>query len=81
MIPDSELEIKALRDPKYNYGGQHVGMPIEPIQVTHIPSGITATCGVMRSQHRNRQVALEMVEYGVLEAGYRYGERTPNETN
>lgn len=72
MIPTEDLEIKSLPDPKYNYGGQHVGSPNNPIQVTHIPSGITATVCTERSQHRNRKIALEMVEYGVLEAGYRY---------
>jgi protein subunit release factor A len=67
MIPDEELEIKTLRDPKYNYGGQHVGVPNTPIQITHIPTGISATCGTGRSQMRNRLIALSMVEYGLLE--------------
>jgi protein subunit release factor A len=69
MILDKELEIKALPDPNWNYGGQYVGTEINPIQVTHKPSGITATCGTERSQHKNRIIALEMVEYGCLAAG------------
>lgn len=72
MIPDEDLEIKQLPDPKWNPGGQHVGTPNYPIQVTHIPSGITAIVCTERSQHRNRTIALAMVEYGCLEAGYRY---------
>lgn len=75
MIPDEDLEVKALPDPNYNYGGQHAGSPINPIQVTHIPSGITATVQCARSQHKNRLIALAMVEYGCLEAGYRYDRR------
>lgn len=71
-IPDADLQVEALRDPKYNYGGQVVGVPNNQIKVTHIPSGITAICGDMRSQHKNRTVAIEMVEWGVSAAGYKY---------
>lgn len=70
MIPECDLKVEALPDPKYNYGGQHVGSPNNPIKVTHIPSGITATVGTERSQYRNRFIALQMVEYGCLEAGF-----------
>lgn len=71
-IPDEDLKIEALRDPKYKYGGQVVGIPNNPVKITHIPSGISATVGDMRSQHRNRAVAMEMIEWGVSAAGYRY---------
>ena len=51
-IPDEDLKMELLRDPKYNYGGQAVGSPNEPIMVTHKPTGISATCGAMRSQYK-----------------------------
>lgn len=71
-IPDEDLKMELLRDPKYNYGGQAVGSPNEPIMVTHKPTGISATCGAMRSQYKNRSVAIEMLEYGLMAAGYNY---------
>ena len=62
------ITVEALRDPNYNYGGQHVGLPNNPIKVTHVPSGISAICGTERSQHKNRLIALEMVEFGLISA-------------
>ena len=43
-------------------GGQHAGSPRTEIRVTHIPSGIIAQCGASRSQHKNKMVAVEMIE-------------------
>jgi peptide chain release factor 2 len=46
-------------------GGQHVGTINYPIRVTHLPTGLVATCGFERSQHKNRQLAYSMVEWGL----------------
>lgn len=46
-------------------GGQHAGSPATEIRVTHKPTGIMAQCGWHRSQHKNRQTALEMVEWAL----------------
>lgn len=51
-------------------GGQQVGVPNYPIKVTHVPTGIYAVCFAERSQHRNRTVAMRMVEYGLAEMGW-----------
>ena len=36
---------------------------------THIPSGLTASCECERSQMRNRNIALSMLEWGMAELG------------
>jgi protein subunit release factor A len=51
-------------------GGQHAGSPRCDIKVTHIHTGLTATCGDCRSQKRNRDTALLMVKFGLIELGY-----------
>ncbi len=64
----SDLRIKSLdKSPK---GGQTVGMPSLEILVTHLPTGLTATCGCERSQMKNKNVALSMIEYGLAEIGW-----------
>ena len=51
-------------------GGQHAGTPASAVRVTHIESGIMAQCGEQRSQHKNRQTAMEMVEWGLVACGW-----------
>lgn len=46
-------------------GGQYAGMPATDIRVTHIPTGVMAQCGLHRSQHKNRQIAMEMIEWAL----------------
>ena len=43
-------------------GGQHAGSPATKIRVTHIPSDIVAECGVSRSNHKNKTIAIGMIE-------------------
>jgi protein subunit release factor A len=43
-------------------GGQHAGTPASSIRVTHIPSGVMAQCGACRSQHKNKTIAIGMIE-------------------
>ena len=40
------------------------------IRATHIPSGLIVECGASKSQSRNRNVALAMIEYGLSELGF-----------
>jgi len=63
-----DLLIKVIRPE--NKGGQHVGVRIDPVRVTHEPTGIMAQCGEMRSQHRNKQIAVEMIEWALVAMGW-----------
>ena len=60
MIPPEQLQTETLR--KDRRGGQHVGADPVDVKVTHIPTGITATVGCCRAQHRNRNIAIRMIE-------------------
>lgn len=48
--------------------GQHAGTPSMEIRITHIPTGLMAQCGIHRSQHKNRVVAMSMIDWGLLES-------------
>jgi protein subunit release factor A len=51
--------------PLVKAGGQHVTTTRSDIQVTHIPTQITVICSHERSQVRNKNFALQMIEYGL----------------
>jgi protein subunit release factor B len=61
---DYETTMQPTRPP----GGQHVGADLGRITVTHIPTGTSATV-TCRSQHRAKQLARMMVDFG-LESGW-----------
>lgn len=51
-------------------GGQHAGSAPMFVRVTHIPTYTVAECGCMRSQFRNKQVAMAMIEMALAEIDY-----------
>lgn len=48
-------------------GGQHAGSPAMFVRVTHIPTDTVAECGFERSQFKNKQVAMAMIEMALVE--------------
>ena len=66
-IPAEDLKVECLRPFP---GGQQVGT-WSGIRVTHLPSGLTAECKTERSQHRNRQIAMDMILGGLTSPHYR----------
>jgi len=67
LISASDLQIECLRDPP---GGQHAGVR-SGVKITHIPTGLTAICETERSQHRNKQIAMDMILGGLTSKHFR----------
>jgi protein subunit release factor A len=67
MIPPEELEVEAYRP--YPPGGQHVGT-WRGIKVTHIPTQTIAIVQTHRSQHRNKEIAVRMIEAALTDPAF-----------
>jgi protein subunit release factor A len=57
-------------DPRAGKGGQHVGTSPLIVRVVHEPTGITAECGEARSQFKNREIAMSMIQWALVNLNF-----------
>jgi protein subunit release factor B len=74
-IRENEITIEFIRGS--GPGGQHRNVTFSGVRIRHIPTGIVVLATENRSQHRNREIAMERLKQALARRMKRAKKRVP----